>query len=167
MVDEPKPDPRKQAIRQQVWKVLAETGVARYPFPPEGRIPNFDGAYGAAEHLTQSPVWKQARILKCNPGAPQRPVRAMALAEGKVIYMAVPRLREERCFWRLDPTKIPLKKFQEAATISGAAHWGKEVRPEAIEGIDLVVCGSAAINRPLLTPSQLSRIPVLRRLQKT
>ena len=146
-MDEAKPNPEKQAIRQQIWKLLAEKGVARYPFPPEGRIPNFDGAQEAARHLTQSPLWKEARILKCNPDAPQRPVRAVALAEGKIIYMAVPRLREERCFWRLDPGKIPPEKFQEAATISGAARWGVAVKPEVIERIDLVVCGSVAVNR--------------------
>ncbi len=145
-MDEPKPHPEKQAIREQIWKLLAEKGVVRYPFPPEGRIPNFIGAEEAARQLSRSPIWKQARILKCNPDAPQRPVRAMALAEGKIVYMAIPRLREERCFWRLDPTKIPPEKFQEAATIRGAARWGEAVRPEAIEGIDLVICGSVAVS---------------------
>lgn len=147
IVDKPKPNPQKQAIRQVIWKLLAEKGVARYPFPPEGRIPNFDGAQEAARQLSRSPIWKQARILKCNPDASQRPVRAAALAEGKIVYMAVPRLREERCFWRLDPTKIPPEKFQEAATIRGAARWGEAVKPEAIERIDLVVCGSVAVSR--------------------
>lgn len=146
-MDEPTPDPGKQAIRRRIWKVLAEKGVARYPFPPEGRIPNFDGAERAAQHLCRSAMWKQARIVKCNPDAPQRPVRAKALADGKIVYMAVPRLRGEKCFWRLDPTRIPPERFQEAAAIGGAARWGEAVRPEAIERIDLVVCGSVAVNR--------------------
>jgi 5-formyltetrahydrofolate cyclo-ligase len=146
-VDEARPHPGKQAIRRRIWKALAESGAARFPFPPEGRIPNFEGAEGAVEHLCRSPLWTRARILKCNPDAPQRPVRARALAEGKVLYMAVPRLRAERCFWRLDPTRIPAEKFPEAATIRGAARWGEAVRPEAVEPIDLVLCGSVAVNR--------------------
>jgi 5-formyltetrahydrofolate cyclo-ligase len=39
------------------------------------------------------PEWPAARVVKANPDAPQLPVRRRALADGKVVYMAVPRLR--------------------------------------------------------------------------
>jgi len=42
----------KQALRERVWDDLEASGVARFPFPPHGRIPNFDGADEAAERLT-------------------------------------------------------------------------------------------------------------------
>ena len=34
----------KRAARQWVWDRLSAEGVARFPFPPHGRIPNFAGA---------------------------------------------------------------------------------------------------------------------------
>jgi 5-formyltetrahydrofolate cyclo-ligase len=33
-------------------------------------------------------------------------LRQAALREGKIIYMAVPRLRRERCFIELDPKQL-------------------------------------------------------------
>ncbi len=38
----------KSAARQWVWNRLSAEGVARFPFPPHGRIPNFAGAEVAA-----------------------------------------------------------------------------------------------------------------------
>ena len=38
----------KSAARQWVWDRLSAEGVARFPFPPHGRIPNFAGAEVAA-----------------------------------------------------------------------------------------------------------------------
>ncbi len=46
------------------------------------------------------------RRLKCNPDAPQRALRLRALREGKTVFMAVPRLTDERCFLRLDPARL-------------------------------------------------------------
>ena len=43
--------PDKSAARQWVWDRLAAEGVARFPFPPHGRIPNFAGAELAAARL--------------------------------------------------------------------------------------------------------------------
>src|ERR1700737_3314952 len=41
----------KSAARQWVWDRLSAEGVARFPFPPHGRIPNFAGAEVAAARL--------------------------------------------------------------------------------------------------------------------
>jgi 5-formyltetrahydrofolate cyclo-ligase len=41
----------KSAARQWVWDRLAAEAVARFPFPPHGRIPNFAGAKLAAARL--------------------------------------------------------------------------------------------------------------------
>ncbi len=119
--------------------------MARFPFPPHGRIPNFDGADRAAERLTDLPQWRTADTLKCNPDAPQRPVRRRALEDGKTVYMAVPRLRDEKCFFRLDPAKLA-GRLDEAATIKGASKLATQVRPDAMERIDLVVAGSVAVD---------------------
>jgi 5-formyltetrahydrofolate cyclo-ligase len=83
--------------------------------------------------------------VKCNPDAPQRPVRLRALRDGKVVYMAVPRLRDPRCFWELDPRR--LRDLARAATIAGASREGRAVDPRRMPRIDLVVAGSVAVNR--------------------
>jgi 5-formyltetrahydrofolate cyclo-ligase len=85
----------KQAIRERVWALLESERAARFP-GAEGRIPNFAGALNAAARLASLPQWRAARVVKSNPDAPQLPVRARALADGKLLYMAVPRLTDER-----------------------------------------------------------------------
>lgn len=136
----------KQRIRQQVWKRLTESGAALFP-GARGRIPNFRGAAQAAERLAATPEWKKARTIKCNPDAPQRPVRLRALREGKTVYMAVPRLRERKCFWELDPVRLEAVNLAAAATIAGAARFGRPVHPRELPHIDLVVAGSVAVDR--------------------
>ena len=83
----------KQDIREHVWQTLEESPARRFP-GTRGRIPNFVGAERAADRLCELDVWKRANVLKCNPDSPQRPVRLRALKDGKIVYMAVPRLRE-------------------------------------------------------------------------
>jgi 5-formyltetrahydrofolate cyclo-ligase len=83
-------------------------------------------------------------VVKVNPDAPQLPVRARALADGKLLYMAVPRLAAERPFLALHPAKTGPPR--RAASIRGAARSGVPVRVEEMEPVDLVVCGSVAVN---------------------
>ena len=137
----------KQRLREKIWALLTRRRVARFPLPVNDRIPNFAGAERAAERLAALPEWRRARVLKCNPDAPQRPVRLRALREGKEVYVAVPRLRAAKCFLRLDPRRIPPAGLGAAATIGGAATLGVPVAPENLPRIDLVVAGSVAVNR--------------------
>ncbi|TMB38462.1 MAG: 5-formyltetrahydrofolate cyclo-ligase [Deltaproteobacteria bacterium] len=138
-------DDRKQAIRDRIWSLLEERRVAAFP-GARGRIPNFVGASAAADRLAGLDEWRSARTIKCNPDAPQRYVRLRALREGKIVYMAVPRLRQERCFWELDPRR--LRDLRAAASIGGAAKAGRPVDPRDLPHIDLVVAGSVAVSRP-------------------
>jgi 5-formyltetrahydrofolate cyclo-ligase len=135
----------KQAIREQVWSLLTERGVARFP-GAMGRIPNFIGAEAAARRLAESPAWRAARVVKCNPDAPQLPVRVLALRQGKRLFMAVPRLREERCFLELDPRRLAGRE-RAAASIGGAARFGRPTLPKDMPKIDLIVAGSVAVDR--------------------
>jgi 5-formyltetrahydrofolate cyclo-ligase len=134
----------KQALRERIWDELEERGAARFPYPPHGRIPNFDGADEAAERLAANEGWQEADVLKSNPDSPQLPVRRAALRAGKTIYMAVPRLRDEKCFLRLDPDEV--EDIDHATTIGGSAEVGVQVGPDEMEPIDLVVSGSVAVN---------------------
>jgi len=135
----------KGEIREKVWRSLEKERAALFP-GAHGRIPNFRGANEAARLLSILPEWQKALHIKANPDSPQRPVRQLALSSGKTLYMAVPRLREKKCFIKLDPAKIPSKKFLEASSIKGAFKFGLPVHPKEIPQIDFIVAGSVAVN---------------------
>ena len=135
----------KQALRDRIWALLERERVARFP-GATGRIPNFAGASAAAARLASLPEWRAAEVVKANPDTPQLPVRARALADGKLLYMAVPRLTDERPFILLDPGRLDLPP-RRAASISGAARAGRRIGVAELHPVDLVVCGSVAVNR--------------------
>jgi len=122
--------------------------AARFP-GAAGRIPNFVGAEAAAQRLAELPEWEAAATVKCNPDAPQLPVRAAALAAGKLLYMAVPRLATERPFIRLDPERLERAEIlpRRAVSIAHAARHGIAAGIAEMWRIDLVVCGVVAVNR--------------------
>ncbi len=132
----------KQAIRERIWREMEERGIAIFP-PPYGRIPNFINADKAAEKLCSMEIWKKAKAIKCNPDSPQKFVRLRALEGGKTVYMAVPRLKQEKCFIELHGRTIA----KHAATIRGAFRYGKPVYPWEMKKVDLIVAGSVAVNK--------------------
>jgi 5-formyltetrahydrofolate cyclo-ligase len=134
----------KQDVRERIWRTMEIHGAARFP-GAKGRIPNFPGAEAAALHVSALPEWKRARVVKVNPDAPQLALRRMALREGKLLYMAVPRLRGEQAFVALDPARLGAVG-SKAATIKGAAVHGQGVALNDMQPIDLVICGSVAVN---------------------
>lgn len=135
----------KESIRADVWRVLTEKKAARFP-GADGRIPNFIGAEACARQLAELSFWKTAKVLKINPDSPQRAIRQRALAEGKIIYIAVPRLRSVNPFIELDPEKLPCSPYA-ASSIKGAGQYGRPVTLDQVRKIDLIVCGSVAVNR--------------------
>jgi 5-formyltetrahydrofolate cyclo-ligase len=135
----------KADARQAVWDRLQQNGLARFPFPPHGRIPNFKGAPEAARRLFEVEPWKSAKRLKINPDAPQRFVREEALRRGIMVYVPSPRLRQG--FVRLDPQKIPSDKLRDAAALSRAKRWAEAVPVHALPEMDAIVCGSVAVTR--------------------
>ena len=132
-------------MRERVWEALERQGAARFP-GARGRIPNFKGAEAAARRLAALPDWEAAETVKANPDAPQLPVRVQALADGKRVYMAVPRLRERKPFILLDPARLRVDP-RDAASIKGAAAAGRPVSLDELGHIDLIVCGTVAVNR--------------------
>ncbi|ELZ12192.1 5-formyltetrahydrofolate cyclo-ligase [Halovivax asiaticus JCM 14624] len=135
--------PEKDAIRECVWDALEAEGVARFPFPPHGRIPNVAGASEAAARLADQPEWRDAATIKANPDAPQLPVRRRALRDGKRLLVAVPRLRSDAPFLELDPAVID--DYDAATTVSGISEYGTPVTVDSLPGIDLIVSGSVAV----------------------
>ena len=135
----------KSQIRESIWTSLEQSGVV-HDQNTHDKIPDFYGSTEAAQRLFNLDIWKDASTIKSNPDKAQQPVRQRALEAGKLLYMAVPRLREERCFIELDPKHLSCTPAQ-AATISGAFKTGTLVYVEEMSKIDLVISGSVAVNR--------------------
>ena len=138
--------PDKAALRQHIWQRLTECRAVRRN--PVGHIPNFVGAEAAAERLSQLPVWRSARVVKCNPDSPQRPVRLQALRDGKTLYMAVPRLSRKKCFVELTADALSAKgiPLEKAANMRDALIHGRHVSFEEMQQIDLVITGCVAVS---------------------
>jgi 5-formyltetrahydrofolate cyclo-ligase len=132
----------KAALRQDVWSAMRAARVARFP-GAEGRIPNFTGAEVAAERLRAMPEWQEADTLKANPDSAQLPVRQRALQDGKIVYMAVPRLAGAEPFFALDPDHLS-EPPRRAASISGAARSARRVTLAELSPVELVVMGCVA-----------------------
>ena len=141
----PEIDVRKAQIRERVWEALEESGVARFPKPIRGRIPNFEGAAEAARLLSQVDEFSSAKTIKVNPDSPQRPVRLLALSSGKKLIVPTPRLVAG--FLLLDPKSIPRGLHSLASTIAGAQQLGESVSLASLPKVDLVVAGSVAVDR--------------------
>jgi 5-formyltetrahydrofolate cyclo-ligase len=135
----------KEAARQWVWDLLATSGAARFPFPPHGRIPNFDGADAAAQRLFEVPQWRDARAIKVNPDSPQREVRRLALTLGIRVYVPTPRLAGG--FQLLDPERINPADFAAAATLTSMTEHSISVSLQQIPQLDAIVTGCAAVTR--------------------
>jgi 5-formyltetrahydrofolate cyclo-ligase len=135
----------KDEIRNAVWSEMQARKVTRFP-GAHGRIPNFTGAEKCAGLVDQLKVWQKASVIKSNPDSPQRAIRHLALKQGKIIYMAVPRLREEKCFVELDPARIGTHIYK-ASSIKGAFEYGRQVTLSEMKSVDLILCGSVAVRR--------------------
>jgi 5-formyltetrahydrofolate cyclo-ligase len=135
----------KDEARRAVSDRLRDERLARFPFPPHGRIPNFAGARAAAERLFEVEPWRSARRIKVNPDAPQRPVREAALRRGITVFVPTPRLRAG--FRKLDPARIEEDQIRAAASLSRGERFAEEVPLEALPAMDAIVCGSVAVTR--------------------
>ncbi|NOY10648.1 MAG: 5-formyltetrahydrofolate cyclo-ligase [Archaeoglobi archaeon] len=138
----------KDIIRKAVWDEMLERGVARFPLPPHGRIPNFVGSERCSDHLEKIREWRNAEIVKVNPDSPQRGLRVRALKEGKKLIMPTPRIRSGLIL--LDPDKIGERGIGKASTIKGAFKFGRVLKRiedvRSLEKVDLIVEGSVAVN---------------------
>jgi 5-formyltetrahydrofolate cyclo-ligase len=134
-------DDAKRAVRERVWALLDEAGAVEPP-GAAGHIPSFVGAEQAAARLAELDAWGRARVVKANPDKAQLPVRALALEQGKVVYMAVPRIATLKPFYALDPAAVDpaaveAKRAKELAPLVGL----DEMQP-----VDFIVCGTVAVN---------------------
>lgn len=133
----------KKLLREEIWNKLETSGVARFPLPCYGRIPNFAGSEKAAEKVKLLKEWKEARVVFANPDHAQQKVREFALLDGKVLVMASPKLKHGYVF--VDPKDVKgVESF--ASTIRGAFKYGKNVDAQGIPKPDLIVEGSVGVD---------------------
>lgn len=137
-------DRGKRTIRERVWASLDQAGAAFQP-TTTGRIPDFRGKETAASRLAALPAWQAAAVVKANPDKAQHPVRVAALTQGKLLYMAVPRLATPKPFYLLDPGLLAVPAAK-ATTSDGAARHARTVPVADMPSVDLVVCGTVAVS---------------------
>ena len=138
---------KKDELRMEIWSTLENKGVSIGSV--YSRIPNFKGAEKAAARLAGLPFWKSAKVVKCNPDAPQIPVRLHALQDGKILYMPVPELAKEFPFLELDPGDLKKQgvPFETAARKEGALEYGRRVQFQEMKPFDVAVVGSVAVTK--------------------
>jgi len=131
----------KERLREETWERMERLGIARFPLPCRGRIPNFVDAEKAAALLREIEEYRKAKTIFVNPDSPQFYVRRQALLDGKTVVMASPRLKKGFIVLKSEL----LKGIEdEASTIKGAFRHGK--LSEEIPKVDLAVQGSVAVD---------------------
>ena len=120
---------------------MKHSGIAVFPLPCKGRIPNFIGAEAAAQKLRRLEEWKKGKIVFVNPDSPQRKVRENASKDGKILIATSPRLKKG--FILINPADVRGKEHS-SSTIKGAFKYGVEVRD--FPKPDLIVQGSVAVD---------------------
>ena len=137
----------KDVLREQIWSALIDADAVFAD--PHDAIPDFKGAGAAAARLATLPFWAAAQVVKCTPDACQQPIRLRALQDGKVLYMAYPRLAVYPCFLRLTAAELTAAgaDLGTASTMDGAIAHGVPVPFEEMAHIDVVNVGSVAVTR--------------------
>jgi 5-formyltetrahydrofolate cyclo-ligase len=133
----------KKLLREETWRRLEAEGVARFPLPCFGHVPNFEGSDKAAQNVRLLTEWKEAKVVFVNPDFAQQKVREYALLDGKLFVMASPKLRHG--YVTVDPTKVKGSE-SHASTIRGAFSLGKTVDLKEMPKPNLIVEGSVAVD---------------------
>ncbi|RLI98348.1 MAG: 5-formyltetrahydrofolate cyclo-ligase [Candidatus Aenigmatarchaeota archaeon] len=136
------PKTKKEKLREKIWELMEDLGIARFPLPIKGRIPNFEGSEKAARLVRELEEWRRAKIVFTNPDSPQRKIREFALRDGKILVMASPKLKQG--YLLIKPEKVKgREKF--ASTIKGAFKFGEKVKE--LPKPDLIVTGCVAVDK--------------------
>ena len=101
---------------------------------------------GAAERLARHSAWTRAKTIKANPDAPADPfpaARARAGEDGRDGGSATARRASVPAS---RPGKALEEELREAATIKGALRHGEVIDVEQVPKLDLILCGSVAVN---------------------
>lgn len=131
----------KQKLRKRIWGALENNDLLRTSKSCFGRIPDFKGAYEAAQRFKNTLEWQNAETIFSSPDSALRDVRENVLLDGKILVMATPKLQNG--YILLDPVKVSGNE-KNASTIEGAFKLGKRIIN--FPQIDLVVEGSLGVD---------------------
>ncbi|XP_039931111.1 methenyltetrahydrofolate synthase domain-containing protein isoform X1 [Hirundo rustica] len=138
--------PSKWDIREKVWEYLEASGLAEFPRPVRGRIPNFKGSLQACSSLGELDVFSRAREVKVDPDKPLEGARLAALQARKTLLVPTPRLRTG-LFNRIVPPPGASKEIlRRCATSQGVKDYSVPVGLDGKAQVDLVVVGSVAVS---------------------
>ncbi|MGD0496490.1 MAG: hypothetical protein ABSB28_10730 [Candidatus Bathyarchaeia archaeon] len=68
----------KRLLREEIWRKLEAEGVARFPLPCFGHVPNFECSDKAAQNVRLLTEWKEAKVVFVNPDFAQQKIRVRA-----------------------------------------------------------------------------------------
>merc|ERR1711892_100459 len=138
----------KDIFRNMVWDTLDSANLVRFPRPCKGRIPNFHGHNRAANRLSKTKEYVEARTVKVNSSLAQEKVRYLSLWDRKMLHVPCPTTQLQDGFmWEIDGNDITDKKCKLAANKRGLKSFGSERRLRDLKGkhYDLVIVGSVAV----------------------
>ncbi|XP_075289696.1 methenyltetrahydrofolate synthase domain-containing protein isoform X1 [Opisthocomus hoazin] len=136
----------KQDVREKVWAYLEASGLAAFPRPVRGRIPNFKGSHQACCSLKELDVFDRAREIKVDPDKPLEGVRLAALQARKTLLVPTPRLRTGLFNKIVPPSGATKEILRVCATSQGIKEYSVPVGLDGKARVDLVVVGSVAVS---------------------
>ena len=125
----------KEEIRNFVWKRMEDKGIADFPRPVFGKIPNFILSNKTCEKIRTLDEYKKAKVIFVAPDSPLRRAREIILEDGKTLIVALPHIKD---ILEIDERM----NIKEAAKISGFEKYGKPLKSK----IDLMIEGSVAVD---------------------
>jgi RNA:NAD 2'-phosphotransferase (TPT1/KptA family)/5-formyltetrahydrofolate cyclo-ligase len=130
-------DDAKAKIRERIWHLMEKNKLI-YSSTCFGKIPNFRGKEEAAALLAKQEFFKNAECIFSAPDGALSKIREIILKEGKVLVVALPRMRGF----------VEIKEkynIKEASTIKGFTKFGKPISSK--RKIDLFIQGAVAVDK--------------------
>lgn len=131
----------KAQLRNKIWSLLEQKGVALFPLPIRDRIPNFVGSDKASDLVRTLPEWENAKVIFSNPDYAQKKIREFALKEGKILIMASPKLKHG--FLQVNPQDAKGRE-EFASSIKGTFRYGEPADPSLKP--DLIITGCVSVD---------------------
>ncbi|NWR83963.1 MTHSD protein, partial [Furnarius figulus] len=138
--------PSKGDIRDKVWAHLEGSGLAEFPRPVRGRIPNFKGSLQACGSIRELGAFSRAREVKVDPDKPLEGARLAALQARKTLLVPTPRLRTGLFNRIVPPPGASKEVLRICATSRGVRDYSVPVGLDGKAQVDLVVVGSVAVS---------------------
>ncbi|NXS59746.1 MTHSD protein, partial [Brachypteracias leptosomus] len=142
----PPPAVSKWDVREKVWDYLEKSGLADFPRPVHGRIPNFKGSHQACCSIKELDVFNRAREVKVDPDKPLEGARLAALQARKTLLVPTPRLRTGLFNRIVPPSGATKEVLRICATSQGVKDYSVPVGLDGKARVDLVVVGSVAVS---------------------